>query len=278
MIPPIADRFVAGESTATALAHAATLDDGGVNAILNLLGEHYDDRRDADADADAYIRLIADIATTDLDARLSVKPSQIGLAVGDDIFVENLVRVVDAAAEQGVFCWVDMEDHTTTDVTLDAVERVADAHPGQVGVALQANLRRTGDDLERFADVPAAVRLVKGAYDEPASVAYTRKADVNDRYRAGLDYLFANYDDGEIAVGSHDPSMIDHAKALGAEHGTDFEFQMLMGVREDAQFALATEYDVAQYVPYGGKWFQYFYRRIAERRENLLFAARAILR
>ncbi|GGM63872.1 proline dehydrogenase [Halarchaeum rubridurum] len=277
MIPPIADRFVAGESPATALAHAADLDDGGVNAILNLLGEHYHDRREADADADAYVSLLADVATTDLDARISVKPSQIGLGVGDDVFAENLARIVDAAAERGVFCWVDMEDHTTTDATLDAVVGTADAHPGGVGVALQANLRRTSADLERFADVPAAVRLVKGAYDEPESVAYTEKAAVNEQYRAGLDYLFAHYDDGEIAVGSHDPAMIDHAKTLAAEHDTAFEFQMLMGVREDTQFALAAEYEVAQYVPYGGKWLQYFYRRVAERRENLVFAARAVL-
>ncbi|GGN16250.1 proline dehydrogenase family protein [Halarchaeum nitratireducens] len=277
MIPPIADRFVAGESPATALAHAASLDDGGVNAILNLLGEHYRDRRDADVDAGAYVSLLADIATTDLDARVSVKPSQIGVSVSEDVFRENLLRIVDAAADSDVFCWVDMEDHATTDVTLDVVERAAETHPGRVGVALQANLRRTAGDLERLADVPAAVRLVKGAYDEPASVAYTDKAAVNEQYRAGLDYLFAHYDDGEVAVGSHDPAMIDHAKTLAAEHGTDFEFQMLMGVREDAQFALAEEYAVAQYVPYGGKWLQYFYRRVAERRENLVFAARAVL-
>ncbi|GGL63054.1 proline dehydrogenase family protein [Halocalculus aciditolerans] len=277
MIPPIADRFVAGETPASALDHVESLNDGDVKAILNLLGEHYDERPPADGDADAYVDLVSDIATSRVDACISVKPSQIGLDVGDGVFEENLARIVDAAEEHGVFCWVDMEDHTTTDVTLDAVEDAAETHPGGVGIAIQANLKRTKEDLVRFADIPAAVRLVKGAYDEPREVAYKNKADVNEKYEEYLTYLFEHYDDGEIAVGSHDPRMIDYAKELHDAHGTEFEFQMLMGVREDEQFRLARDYEMYQYVPYGGKWFQYFYRRVMERKENILFAARAIL-
>jgi proline dehydrogenase len=277
MIPPIANRFVAGESPATALDHVADLNRRDVGGILNLLGEHYDERPPADEDTEAYLALVDDIAAGDVDACVSVKPSQIGIDVGPDAFAENLERIVTRAREGDVFVWVDMEDHTTTDTTLDAVCACAEAYPDGVGVAIQANLKRTGEDLQRLADVPAAVRLVKGAYDEPAEVAHTDKADVNEAYREHLEYLFEAFDRG-VAVGSHDPEMIAEAKRLHEEHGTPFEVQMLMGVRESAQFDLAADgYEVNQYVPYGDKWFEYFYRRVRERKENVLFALRAIL-
>ena len=274
MIPPIANNFVAGESPAEALAHVASINDDGVSGILNLLGEHYDDR--ADADADAYVELIEAIDAEGLDCCVSVKPSQIGLDLGDDVFRENVARIAAAGAERDVFVWIDMEDHETTDVTLDAYEDLAREHGGNVGVCVQANLKRTPDDLERLADVPGKVRLVKGAYDEPKAIAYRDKARVDEAYRDCLAYMFEHFDGG-IAVGSHDPEMIAHAKRLHEEHGTDFEVQMLMGVRDDEQVDLAEEYEVWQYIPYGDKWFSYFYRRVRERKENLLFALRAVV-
>ena len=277
MIPPIASNFVAGKTPATALDHAAETNRDDVAVILNLLGEHYHDREPADADADAYISLAKDLAASDVDGCISVKPSQIGLGIGDGVFEENLARIVDAATERGVFVWIDMEDHETTDVTLDAFERHARETDGDVGVCIQANLKRTREDLERLAPLPGKVRLVKGAYDEPKSIAYKEKARVDESYRDLIAYAFEHFDDG-VAVGSHDPAMIEHARDLHEEYGTPFEIQMLMGVREDAQRDLAAEdVDVYQYVPYGSKWMQYFYRRVRERKENLLFAARAVL-
>ncbi|WP_339102639.1 proline dehydrogenase family protein [Haloterrigena salinisoli] len=276
MIPPIANHFVAGESPATALEHVRRLNDRDVKAILNLLGEHYDDRDAAAADAAEYRRLVDDIANSSLEACISVKPSQLGLDLGEDVFRETLAGVVDAAADRDVFVWIDMEDHTTTDATLDAYEELARAHEGGVGVCVQANLKRTREDVERLADVPGKVRFVKGAYDEPADIAY-RDADRVDReYEALLEYAFEHYDGG-IAVGSHDPAMIDHAIDCHETHGTDFEIQMLMGVREDAQNELAAEYSVYQYVPYGDRWKSYFYRRMTERTANVRFALRALL-
>ena len=276
MIPPIASRFVAGETPAEALDHARDLNDRNVKAILNLLGEHYDDRHPADEDAEAYLRLVDDIAAGEADACISVKPSQIGLDAGVEVFRENVERIVDYAADRDVFVWIDMEDHTTTDATLDAFEELAVEHGGGVGVCVQSNLKRTDDDLERLADLPGKVRLVKGAYDPPADVARKEKSAVDDAYRDHLEYMFGHFDGG-IAVGSHDPAMIEHAERLHEEYGTDFEVQMLMGVREDAQFDLAREYEVWQYVPYGDKWLSYFYRRVLERKENLTFALRAVL-
>jgi proline dehydrogenase len=286
MIPPIASNFVAGETPEAALAHVEGLNDRGVAGILNLLGEHYEERPPADADADAYVDLVEAIADRGVDACVSVKSSQIGLDVGDAVFEENLARIVEAANSpaatgpdgRGTFVWIDMEDHETTDVTLDAFERHAVATDGNVGVCVQANLKRTRDDLERLADLPGKVRLVKGAYDEPAELSYKKKARVDESYRDCLDYMFEAFDGG-IAVGSHDPAMIEHAKELHAEYGTPYEVQMLTGVRESAQFELAAADDVAvyQYIPYGSKWFSYFYRRIRERKSNALFALRAVV-
>ncbi|ELZ08289.1 proline dehydrogenase [Halovivax asiaticus JCM 14624] len=277
MLPPIASRFVAGESPADALEHAREVNERDVSVILNRLGEHYDERGPAEDDAAAYRDLVEELANTDVDACISIKPSQLGLDVGDDTFRELVTDLVDHAADRDVFVWIDMEDHPTTDVTLDVFCDLARKHDGGVGLCVQANLKRTREDIERLADVPGKVRFVKGAYDEPASIAYKDKARVDEAYRELLEYAFEHFDGG-IAVGSHDPEMIDLAKRLHDEYGTDFEIQMLMGVRTDAQFDLAAEgYDVWQYAPYGGKWLSYFWRRVRERKENLLFALRAVV-
>ena len=276
MLPPIADRFVAGESPAMAFEHARRVNADGVGVILNLLGEHYRERDPADRDAATYEALLADVGATDLDACISVKPSQLGLDVGEGVFRENLGRVVEAGREHDVFVWCDMEDATTTDATLNAFEELAREHGGGVGQCVQANLRRTREDLDRLVDVPGKIRLVKGAYDEGPAIAYTDRADVNEAFREGLELLFSRRDGG-IAVGSHDPAMIAYAKELHVEHGADYEVQMLMGVREDAQRRLAAEgVETWQYAPYGDKWLSYFSRRVRERKENLLFAMRAV--
>jgi len=294
MIPPIANRFVAGESAVSVLDRARELNDRGIGAICNRLGEHYDSRGPADEDVEAYRRLLAEFRSRGLRACVSVKPTQLGLRVDEALFRENLVRVVDAAVGDGRgdgagggdggagaagFVWLDMEGPGTTEPTLAAFEAVSPANPGRVGVCLQANLARTEQDVDRLADVPGKVRLVKGAYDPPEGEGVRDADAVNAAYEARLGELFETRGgaDQGVALGTHDPRMIDLARSLAAEHGTDFEVQMLMGVREDEQDRLARDLDVWQYVPYGERWFAYFSRRVAERRENVLFALRAVL-
>ena len=275
VIPPIATRFVAGETAPEALEYTRERNDEGVGVILNLLGEHYAEREGADADAEAYCTLVDDLAGTDLRACLSVKPTQLGLDVSEAVFRENLARVVEHAAAHDRFVWLDMEDHATTDATLDAYVDHAREH-GNAGVCVQANLRRTRGDLERLAGLPGKVRLVKGAYDPPREIAYREKERVNEAYRDLLAYMFEAFGDG-IAVGSHDPAMIAEAARLHDEYGTPYGIQMLMGVREDAQVELAGRREVWQYAPYGEKWLSYFYRRVTERTENATFALRAVV-
>jgi proline dehydrogenase len=277
MLPPIAGRFIAGETTPVALDHVSRTNDDGIGVILNLLGEHYERREPADEDADTYVQLLSDLEGTRFDARISVKPTQLGLSVDEAVFRENLDRVIRAGQEHDRVVWIDMEGATTTDATLDAFEAAAREYGGGVGVCLQSNLRRTPADLERLADVPGRIRLVKGAYDEPPAIAHTNQEAVDEAFRDDLAFLFREYR-GTVAVGSHDPAMITRARELGREYGREFEIQMLMGVREAAQRELAAEgLGVWQYAPFGKRWLSYVYRRMRERRENLLFAARAIV-
>ena len=275
MLPPVARQFVAGESAATALEHTRRLNADGVNVILNLLGEHYHDRADAERDTDAYLQLLDDIAASPLDACISVKPSQLGLDIDAEVFESNLREIVAAAGEHGAFVWCDMEDHTTTNATLDAFEHHAREH-GDVGVCVQANLRRTGEDLARLAPLPGKVRLVKGAYDPPADIAYQSRERIAEAMRTHIRFMFREFEDG-VAVGSHDPDLVTLAADLHETHGTPYEIQMLMGVRTGAQRDLAAHHEMWQYAPYGERWLSYFYRRVTENVENARFAARAVL-
>lgn len=276
MIPPIARRFVAGEHRADAITRASTLNEQGMGAIINLLGEHYDDPETAAADADTYCRLLAEIDAAELNAAISVKPTQLGLDIGQDVFRDHLLEIVGTARERDGFVWIDMEASDTTDATLRGFREAASAYPDGVGVCLQANLRRTPSDIADLTPVAGWIRLVKGAYDEPPRLAHQSKRRVNEAYRSCLETLCRTRDHG-VAVASHDPEMIASAKQLHIVHGTDLEFQMLMGVAEDRQADLATDHRVVQYVPYGPRWFSYFTRRMLERTENLTFALRAVL-
>jgi proline dehydrogenase len=276
MIPPVARRFVAGEAVDDALAYAGERNAEGLGVILNKLGEHYDEPGPAEADAATYRALLDAIAERDLDACISVKPTQLGLLLDEDRFAEAFDRLAERAAANGGFVWLDMEDHRTTDATLDAYEAAARAYGDCVGVCVQANLVRTGEDLERLAPLAGTVRLVKGAYDPPEDLAVGSQEAVDAAYRDHLRYAFEHFEDG-IAVASHDPAMIDLAAELHATHGTPYELQLLMGVREAAQARLATDHVVYQYAPFGGAWLSYFYRRVRERWGNLRFALRAIL-
>lgn len=276
MIPPVANRFVAGETAAAALEHAEEMNRQGMPIILNLLGEHYDDPAPAASDRDAYISLLDDIHEAEVDACISVKPTQLGLDIGEKTFRNNLEAIIDAADTNGGFVWIDMEDHETTDATLDAYEDYVNDLDGRLGVCLQANLKRTPDDLDRLAGTPGKFRLVKGAYKEPEDISYRGKEAVDDAYQNLIDQAFEQCDDG-IAIASHDDAMLKHAADRAAETDTPFEIQMLMGVRSDLQRSLADDYEVYQYVPYGNRWLSYFYRRMVERKENIWFALRAIL-
>jgi proline dehydrogenase len=277
---PLVDRFVAGDDLDAALASVRTLV-GDRLVSVDHLGENTEDRAQADATTEAYLGLLDRLGAEDLAARVevSVKLSALGQALpgGAVLATDNAARICAAAAAVGTTVTVDMEDHTTTDATLETVRALRRDWPG-TGAVLQAYLRRTEADCASLAEAGSRVRLCKGAYDEPASAAFRERAEVDDSYRRCLRVLMSGQ--GYPMVATHDPALISHADELADSTGRDaggFEFQMLYGVRPEAQRELAARgRQVRVYLPYGSAWFPYFMRRLGERPANMMFFLRSV--
>jgi proline dehydrogenase len=279
-------RFVAGDTINDVLDAVAALRDSGRYVSIDYLGENVTDADDADAAVQTYLDLIdglgrfgpGDDGVRPLE--VSVKLSALGQALerdGEKIARENAWAICATAQRAGIWVTVDAEDHTTTDSTLSIVRDLRSEFPW-LGLVLQAYLRRTLGDCEQFGAAGARIRLCKGAYDEPASVAYRDVADVTDSYLRCLRVLMAGR--GYPMVASHDPAIIDAVPAIARESGRDaedFEYQMLYGIRDREQRRLADAGNhVRVYVPFGTHWYGYFMRRLAERPANLAFFLRAL--
>ncbi|MEW5990321.1 MAG: proline dehydrogenase family protein [Chloroflexota bacterium] len=279
---PIVARFVAGESLDAALPALDRLRAAGFRTSVDILGEAVESKAAARSAAAAYVAAIPVLEARGLDINVSIKLSQMGLALGGDLVRENVARVLTAASAAGGFVRIDMEDHTTTDATLALWRELRPlmAGSGDVGVVLQSALRRTPLDAEELIAGGARVRLCKGAYREPSSVAHPDKADVDAAYVAVMKRLL---EDGVFpALATHDDRIIDQAIAYARERGIGperFEFQMLYGVRRDLQDCLVRDgWGVRVYVPTGSQWYPYFMRRLAERPANVVFLAVSVLR
>ncbi|WP_433507772.1 proline dehydrogenase family protein [Pseudonocardia halophobica] len=272
----VVDRFVAGDTLDSALATTADLTAAGLLVTLDHLGEDTTDAARAAAIRDAYVAALDGLAAHGLAdrAEVSVKLSALGAALPGTLALDNAAAICAAADRAGTTVTVDMEDHTTVDTTLETVAKLRAEHPW-VGAVVQAALRRTEGDCADLAREGSRVRLVKGAYAEPASVAYTAKAEVDASYDRCLRILMAG--PGHPMVATHDPRLIALAEGSGRDPAT-FEFQMLYGVRVPEQHRLAAAgYRMRVYVPYGADWYGYFARRLAERPANLGFLLRALL-
>lgn len=284
----VVTRFVAGGGTADAVTAVTRLRAAGLHATLDYLGEDTSDRAQADATVAAYAELIRalDAAGLATGAEVSVKLSAVGASLpasadvpdGGEAYALACARsIVRTAYRHGARVTLDMEDHTTVDATLRTLAALRADQP-DVGVAIQAMLHRTEADLARLVGAGSRVRLVKGAYNEPAEVAFTDPAEVDLAYVRGLKILMAG--DGYPMVGSHDPRLISIAQELAAaadRSPRDYEHQMLYGIRPDEQRRLVEAgRTVRIYVPYGSDWYGYFTRRLAERPANLLFFLRAV--
>ncbi|HEU4571632.1 MAG TPA: proline dehydrogenase family protein [Candidatus Limnocylindrales bacterium] len=275
---PMVERFVAGETLDDALAALGRLSAAGLRTTVDVLGESVTSRALATAAADAYVRTIDALAEQGLERNVSLKLTQMGLEVDRDLCRANVERIFRRAAETGTFVRIDMEDHTKTDATLDVWRAVRDVNPAS-GVVVQAALRRTRDDVERLIAERARVRLCKGAYREPADVAYQERAEVD---RAYVELMTRLLRDGEYpALATHDERIQRLAVEIARREGIGperFEFQMLYGVRRDLQARLARDgWTVRVYTPYGTEWYPYFMRRLAERPANVAFVLRTVL-
>ena len=275
-------RFVAGQTLEEALVALERLRDQGLRTTVDVLGEAVTSSDDARAAAAEYLATLDALAARGIDRNVSVKLSQMGLGIGADVCRANVERILACAATHDAFVRIDMEEHSTTDATLALFRalRPLNAGRGDSGVVIQAALRRSSEDIDALIAEHARIRLCKGAYVEPAAVAYPDKADVDAAYGRLMERLLS---DGDFpAIATHDERLIARtvefakAKGIGPER---FEFQMLYGVRRDLQERLVRAgYGVRVYVPFGTQWYPYFMRRLAERPANVAFVLRSILR
>lgn len=273
----VVDRFVAGRDLDGALDAVEALIPGRL-ITMDYLGENTEDLSQATAVTDAYLALLDRLEETGLTERVevSVKLSALGLGLagGSAIATDNAAEICSRAEAAGTTVTVDMEDHTTTDATLRTVRELRTAWP-DTGAVLQAYLRRTEADCADLAGPGSRVRLCKGAYDEPASVAYTDRAEVDDSYRRCLRVLMNGQ--GYPMVATHDPLLIAYAGQLASALRRPFEYQMLYGVRPEEQIRLAGQgHRLRVYLPYGSAWFPYFMRRLGERPANVMFLVRSL--
>jgi proline dehydrogenase len=275
----VVHRFVSGESVDDAVRATSELLGSGRAVTIDYLGEDTLDERQAEATVQAYLSLLEHLSsaghTAGGRAEVSVKLSAVGQALDEQLALANATRICEAATKAGTTVTLDMEDHTTTDSTLGILAKLREEHP-QTGAVLQAYLHRTEQDCRDLAHAGSRVRLCKGAYKEPESVAFQGKGDVDRSYVRCLKVLMAG--PGYPMLATHDPRMI----SIGAELAKDraqgsYEYQMLYGIRPGEQQRLAAEGETVRvYVPYGDEWYGYFMRRLAERPANVTFFLRSL--
>jgi proline dehydrogenase len=272
-------RYVAGEELEDGIVVAETLNTQGLQVSLDYLGESVHTPAEARRAVGAYLDALQAIASEQVEAYVSLKLTQLGLDISRDLCVVNLRKVLEEAAEVGIFVRIDMESSAYTQRTLDVHAELWNGGLRNVGVVLQASLRRTAADVEHAIELGTRVRLCKGAYLEPARVAYADKASVDASYARLMERLLlkGNYP----AIATHDERLIRHAQSIARREEISpdrFEFQMLFGVRRDLQLRLVQQgYRVRVYVPYGREWYPYLTRRLAERPANVAFFVRSLV-
>ena len=272
-----ARRFVAGEELSEAIAVIKELNSHGILATLDHLGEHVHTEAGAKGAAEEYLRILDAIHASGVKSHASLKLTQIGLDFSEALCIENLSKIAKLAKKYQAFVRIDMESSAYTERTLKIYEKLREQYDN-VGVVIQAYLYRSKPDIERLIELGANVRLCKGAYSEPPSIAFPRKKDVDANFIELLKLLMSDKARSRgvyAAIATHDVKLIEWAKQFASEKKIqkhEFEFQMLYGIRRELQQSLAAEgYTVRVYVSYGREWYPYFMRRLAERPANVLF-------
>ena len=270
-----AGQWVAGETLEDAVRYTREANARGIDAVLNLLGEHYTEKAPVEKTLKLYLQILDAIDREKLRASVSVKPTQLGITFGKAFCESRVVPVFDRVRAMGGFLWIDMESSHYTEDTLAMYEGLHRRHH-DVGVCLQANLRRTPKDLEHILEFGGKVRLTKGAYRETPNIAHRSRAEIDTAYMRLLKILFEKGD--RFAVATHDGRLIDEAVRLSKNHKRIWEFQFLKGVRDPLKRDLVAKgYRVLEYIPYGPNWLPYFLRRLRERPRNILTMVRSFV-
>jgi proline dehydrogenase len=278
LLRSLVSRFAAGDTLADALRVATELARQGLTVTLDRLGENVSTPVEAETAAASYVATLRGLAAAGLEPNISVKLTMLGLDLGDEIAVANMLVILQAAEDLEGFVRIDMESSAYTERTLTITGSLHEHFPSRVGTVVQAYLHRSPRDVARLNERQIRVRLVKGAYAEPAEVALQRPRQIDQAFATLMERLLEH---GRYpAIATHDPALIRATQGFALRIGIDrraWEFQMLYGVRRDAQIALAEEgYGMRIYVPFGVDWYPYFARRIAERPANALFVLRQI--
>ena len=274
-----ARRFIAGETIEEAIEAVADLPGKGLTLTLDYLGESVASADAAAAAAADYLGIIDKIVASGIERNISLKLTQLGLDVDHATAVDNMRRILEPADANGFFVRIDMENSPYTEATLSILETLRQLGHTSIGTVIQTCLKRSEADIRRLNALGVRVRLVKGAYREPATAAYQKKGEVDAAF---IDLMRLLLDEGTYpAIATHDPIMIETAKAYAKSKGyanDRFEFQMLYGIRRDLQTALVAQgYRLRVYVPFGKQWYPYFMRRLGERPANVAFVLKGIL-
>jgi proline dehydrogenase len=271
----VAKHWIAGENYEDAFARAHRSATHNVRSIINLLGEEQKDLHEIQAQSNEYIMILDEIEKRNIHSAISLKPTQIGLGINDSVYKDNLRRILAAAKSRRIFVWVDMENHDYTTATIDSYLDFRKEYDN-FGLAVQAHMKRTEEDVNRILDSKGLIRLCKGAYNESPKIVYKNKRAVSENYSRLMRLMFERTHG--FAIATHDERLIEEAINLSNVHHADFEFQMLMGVRDKKKLELVQRgYMMSEYIPYGKTWRHYSARRIREHPSNILLLARSLL-
>lgn len=277
LLSVLAKRYIAGETINDAINAARRLSGDGILAAIDNLGENVRDEKASLAAVREYLRLLDDIICSGVNAMVSVKLTQLGLDISDELAFRNASAIAAKALSHNNFVWIDMESSAYTQRTIDLVLRLRRDCPN-VGVAIQSSLMRSRADLRLLVDNHVSVRLVKGAYKEPHDISFKEKKDVDRNFDTMMRELLI--EGNRPAIATHDERLIEGAISFATEHRIppkDFEFQMLLGIKRSLQKKLASKgFTVRVYIPYGTNWLPYTIRRLTERKENVFFVLKNI--
>ncbi|HLG18528.1 MAG TPA: proline dehydrogenase family protein [Bdellovibrionota bacterium] len=275
----LARRFVAGETLEEGIDAVRTLNVGGVMATLDVLGENVSNEREVEAAAASYIELLRAIGRAKIQSNVSLKLTQMGLDIGEDYCLGVMRRIVAEAMQHNNFVRIDMEGSAYTERTLHLFQELYSKFPNGVGIVLQSYLHRSEEDARKMALLRAPVRVCKGAYKEPTSIAYQDMDDIRRSYRSMVEVLLKG--GSHVGIATHDERLLRWVvEWTGKENvpRSQFEFQMLYGLRRKRARELASQgYAVRSYVPFGTHWLPYFVRRLRERKENIFFVLKSLV-
>ncbi|HXX05400.1 MAG TPA: proline dehydrogenase family protein [Candidatus Bathyarchaeia archaeon] len=271
----IAKQWIAGDTMEQALKSARSANKNGMGAIINKLGEHVTTKTQIEETISEYLTLISNLRKFQVSGGISIKPTQVGLSKNLKDCQENLQKIIEKAAISQSFVWVDMESSEHTDDTISIYRSLFEKYE-RVGIAIQANLKRSIQDVDIILKSGGKIRLVKGAYRETSRTAYKTRHEVDENYKKIMEMLFQN--GNEFAIATHDSVLIDLAIEFSKKHEKKFEFQMLKGIRDELKPVLVKDgFSVSEYIPYGTNWLPYSIRRLKERKRNMLLLGSSFL-